>query len=70
LTGREQSRANPVLISKTDKDFGQSKKCHGKDDSGNSNPGSCNNLEGWDGEGGGREVQEGGGIYIPMADSC
>ena len=29
----------------------------------------CDNLEGWDGVGGGREVQEGGGIYILMADS-
>ena len=29
----------------------------------------CINLEGWDGEGGGREVQEGGDICIPMADS-
>ena len=28
------------------------------------------NLEGWDGEGGGREVQKGGDICIPMADSC
>ena len=27
------------------------------------------NLEGWDGEGNGREVQKGGGICIPMADS-
>ena len=26
------------------------------------------NLEGWDGEGDGREVQEGGDIRIPMAD--
>ena len=25
----------------------------------------CDNLEGWDGVGGGREVQEGGGICIP-----
>ena len=32
--------------------------------------GLCINLEGWDGEGDGREVQEGGEIYIPMADSC
>ena len=32
--------------------------------------GLCSNLEGWDGEGGGREVQKGGDIYIPMADSC
>ena len=29
------------------------------------------NLEGWDGEGDGREeVQEGGGICTPVADSC
>ena len=34
------------------------------------NPGLCNNLEGWDGEEGGREVQKGGNICIPMADSC
>ena len=29
-----------------------------------------NNLEGWDGVGGGREVQEGGDIGIPVADTC
>ena len=29
--------------------------------------GLCNNLEGWGGEGDGREVQEGGDIYTPMA---
>ena len=28
------------------------------------------NLEGWGGEGDGREVQKGGDICIPMADSC
>ena len=28
------------------------------------------NLEGWDGEEDGREVQEGVDIYIPMADLC
>ena len=28
------------------------------------------NLEGWDGEGDGKEGQEGGDICIPMADSC
>lgn len=33
-------------------------------------PGLCNNLELWDGEGGGRDVQEGGDIGIPTADSC
>ena len=30
----------------------------------------CVNLEGWDGEGDGREVQKGGNICIPMAGSC
>ena len=29
----------------------------------------CINLERWDGEGDGREVQKGGDICIPMADS-
>ena len=28
----------------------------------------CDNLEGWDGKGGGREVQEGGDICVPMTD--
>ena len=28
------------------------------------------NLERWDGEGGGREVQKEGDVCIPMADSC
>ena len=32
--------------------------------------GLCINLEEWDGAGDGREVQEGGDIFIPMADSC
>ena len=32
--------------------------------------GLCVSLEGWDGEGDGREVQKGGDICIPMADSC
>ena len=30
----------------------------------------CINLEGWDGEGDGREVQKGGDVCIPVADSC
>ena len=30
----------------------------------------CENLEGRDGVGGGRELQGGGDIYILMADSC
>ena len=32
--------------------------------------GFCINLEGWDGEGDGEEVQNGGDICIPMAGSC
>ena len=32
--------------------------------------GLCINLEGWDGEGDGRDVQKGVDIFIPMADSC
>ena len=32
--------------------------------------GVCINLEGWDAEGDGREVQKGGDMCIPMADSC
>ena len=30
----------------------------------------CNNLEGWEWEGGGREIQEEGYICIPMINSC
>ena len=30
----------------------------------------CINLEGWEAEGDGKEVQEGGDICIPMVDSC
>ena len=32
--------------------------------------GLCINLEGWDGAGDGREVEKGGVICIPKADSC
>ena len=32
--------------------------------------GLCINLEGWDGEGYGKEVQNGGDICAPTADSC
>ena len=39
-------------------------------DTGSSNPVLRESLEGWDGVGHGREVQEGGDICIPMADSC
>ena len=30
----------------------------------------CDNLEEWNGVGGGREVQEGEDIFIPVTDSC
>ena len=30
----------------------------------------CDNPEGWDGVGGGKEVEEGRNTCIPMADSC
>jgi len=32
--------------------------------------GLCDNLEGWDGEEGGRKVREGGDMDVPVADSC
>ena len=32
--------------------------------------GALFHLEGWDGEGDWRELQKGGDICIPMADSC
>ena len=32
--------------------------------------GALYHLEGWDGVGDGRQFQKGGGICIPMADSC
>ena len=32
--------------------------------------GLCTNLEGWNGREGGKEVQKGGAVCIPMADSC
>ena len=31
--------------------------------------GLCINLEGWDGEGDRKEIQKGGDIFIPLADS-
>lgn len=32
--------------------------------------GACGRLEGWDGKGGAREVQEGGDMRAPVAGSC
>ena len=34
------------------------------------NPVFCDNLEGWDGVGEGRGVQEGGDLCISVADLC
>ena len=39
-------------------------------DAGSSNSVFWDNLEGWDEVGGVKEVQEGGDIRIPVADSC
>ena len=39
-------------------------------DSGNSDLVLCNNIEGWDGVRGGREVREGENIRIPIAGCC
>ena len=39
-------------------------------DADSSKPALCDNLEGWDGAGGWREVQEGGDVSISMADPC
>ena len=33
-------------------------------------PGLCNNLEGWEWVGGGRDTQEGGDMCTPMVNSC
>ena len=30
----------------------------------------CDNLDGWDGVGDGREVQKGGDMWIAVTDSC
>ena len=38
-------------------------------DAGNPKLVFCDHLEGWDGEGGGRGVQEGADVCIPMTDS-
>ena len=35
-----------------------------------SDSGLCDELEGWDGLGGEREIKEGGDMCVPMADSC
>ena len=39
-------------------------------DAGSSNQVLCDNLDGGDGVEGGREVQEGGDIRLPMTDLC
>ena len=39
-------------------------------DAGSSYPVLCDNLEGWDGVGVGRDIHKGEDICIPVADSC
>ena len=39
-------------------------------DAGSANPVLGDNLEEWDGVGGGREVQKGEDMHIPVGDSC
>ena len=39
-------------------------------DARSSNPVLSDNLEGWNGVGSGKEVQAGGDMCVPMADSC
>ena len=39
-------------------------------ESGKANQMLCDNLEGWDGVAGGREVQEGWYMCLPMTDLC
>ena len=39
-------------------------------DTGSSSPVLCDDLERWDGVGGGKEIHEGGEKCIYMADSC
>lgn len=39
-------------------------------DTENPKPVIYDHLEGWDGEGCGSDVQEGGDIGVPVADSC
>ena len=39
-------------------------------DARSSNPVLSDTLEGWNGVGSGKEVQEGGDMCVPMADSC
>ena len=39
-------------------------------ETGHSKPVLWDNPEGWDGDGGGRRVKDGGDTCAPMADSC
>ena len=39
-------------------------------DAGSSNPVLSDKLEGWNGVGSGKEVQDGGDMCVPVADSC
>ena len=68
--GRRQWQPTPVLLPgkshgcKTDSQWGFAVRLR------ELKQGLCINLEGWNGEGDGKEVQEGGDICTLMADSC
>ena len=62
LEARDQRRQNPIYKIDCQWEFGVWLR--------KLKQGFCINLEGWDGEGDGREVQKGEDICIPMADSC
>lgn len=55
-----------VLRAQARDDEGLNSNRYGKDQK----EGNGDNLEGWNGEGDGREVQEGWDMCVPMADSC
>ena len=62
-TNWESSLETYSVMYKIDRQWGLAVWC------GKFNPGLCDNLEGWDGVGHGRETQEGRDICLPVADS-
>ena len=62
LEARDQRRLSPIYKIDSQWDFGVWLR--------KLKQGFCINLEGWEGEGHEREVQKGGDMCIPMADSC
>ena len=60
----ERNMEAPIAVYKTDSRWGFAEWLR------ELKPGLCDNLEGWDGEGGGRGFQVGEDMGTPMADSC